>query len=170
MHRFRISGSGIGVSATHRAYGVTPPERLKEMSGLDFLAAIAAGELPMPPISGTLDFRLCEVAPGRAVFRGTPATAFYNPLGSVHGGWYATLLDSCMACAVQSTLPKGSGYTTLEFKINLLRAITAETGPVEAVGTVVQAGRRIGVAEGRLSDGDGKLLAHGSTTCLIFEL
>ena len=111
-----------------------------------------------------------EVEEGRAVFRGTPRFAHYNPFGSVHGGWTATLLDSCMACAVQSALPQGSACTTLEFKINIVRAITGDTGPVVAEGKVVQAGRRVGVAEGRLTDDVGRLLAHGTTTCLIYQL
>lgn len=153
-----------------KTYGVTPLDVVKEMSGLEFLTAIRDGRLPAAPISRALDFELTEVEQGRVVFRGRPNAAHYNPLGSVHGGWFATLLDSCMACAIQTTLPKGTGYTTLEFKVNTIRAITEETGPVEAVGTLVQAGRRIGVSEGRLIDGAGKVLAHGSTTCLIFPL
>ncbi len=158
------------VGAAERDTGLAPLETLEQMSGLEFLSAIRDGRLPAAPIAHTLDFELSEVEHGRALFCGTPGFAHYNPIGSVHGGWYATLLDSCMACAVQSTLPKGSGYTTLEFKINLVRAITGDTGPVDAEGKVVQAGRRIGVAEGRLTDGAGKLLAHGTTTCLIFPL
>ncbi len=155
------------VGAAERDTGLAPPEMLKQMSGLEFLSAIRDGRLPAAPIVHTLDFELSEVEHGRTLFRGTPGFAHYNPISSVHGGWYATLLDSCMGCAVQSTLPKGSGYTTLEFKINLVRAITGDTGPVDAEG---KAGRRIGVAEGRLTDGAGKLLAHGTTTCLIFPL
>ncbi|MCG8358201.1 MAG: PaaI family thioesterase [Kiloniellales bacterium] len=151
-------------------YGVPPAETLKSMSGLAFLSAIRDGALPQPPICQALDFALVEVEEGRAVFRGRPSEALYNPIGSVHGGWPATLLDSCMACAVHSGLPQGVGYTTLEFKINLVRAITEASGPVEAEGTVIQSGRRIGVAEGRLRDGAGKLLASGTTTCLIFPL
>ena len=117
-----------------------------------------------------MGFLLTEVAEGRALFRGEPGFEHYNPIGSVHGGWAATLLDSCMGCAVQSTLPQGSGYTTLEFKINLVRGMTDKTGPVEAEGTIVQSGRRVGVAEGRITDGEGRLLAFGTTTCLIFPL
>ncbi len=158
------------VGQAPRDHGLAPAGTLKEMSGLEFLSAILDGRLPAPPIAGTLDFALVEVEEGRALFRGTPGFAHYNPIGSVHGGWTATLLDSCMACAVQSTLPAGSACTTLEFKINILRAITADTGPVAAEGQVVQAGRRIGVAEGRLTDGAGRLLAHGTTTCLIYPL
>lgn len=151
-------------------YGVVPLETLKSMSGFDFLSAIAAGRLPAPPIFRTLDFKMGSVEPGRVVFRATPAFDHYNPIGSVHGGWYATLLDSCMSCAVQSTLPKGSGYTTLEFKTSLIRGATPKTGELLAIGEVIQVGRRIGVAEGRLVDGDGKVYAHGSATCLIIAL
>lgn len=153
-----------------RDYGVAPLETLEQMSGLEFLGAIVEGRLPAPPITRTLDFQLTAVAEGRAVFQGRPGFAHYNPFGSVHGGWAATLLDSCMSRAVQATLPKGFGYTTLEFKISLARAITEKTGPVEAEGTVVRAGQRVGLAEGRLVDGDGRLLATGSATCLIFAL
>lgn len=156
--------------AAEREFGVAPLETLKQMSGLEFLRAIVDGRLPAPPITRTLNFQLAVVEEGRAVFQGKPGFAHYNPIGSVHGGWAATLLDSCMSCAVQTTLPKGFGYTTLEFKINLTRAITEETGPVEAEGTVVRSGKRVGLAEGRLLDGNRKLLATGSATCLIFAL
>ena len=163
-----MSTGDVGQAA--QDHGLAPPGTLKEMGGLAFLSAIRDGRLPAAPIAGTLDFALAEVEEGRAVFRGTPRFAHYNPFGSVHGGWTATLLDSCMACAVQSTLPKGSACTTLEFKINIVRPITRDTGPVAAEGKVVQAGRRVGVAEGRLTDGAGRLLAHGTTTCLIYQL
>lgn len=148
----------------------SPLEMLRSMSGLEFLAAIRDGRLPQPAIADLLGFALIEVEHGRALFAGRPARQHYNPIGTVHGGYAATLLDSCMACAVQSTLPKGSGYTTLEFKINLVRPITADTGLVRAEGLVLTSGRRVGTAEGRLVDAAGKLLAHGTTTCLIMEL
>ncbi len=151
-------------------WGVAPLETLKSMSGLEFLTAIRDGRLPAPPISRGLAFRLAEVERGRVVFEGFPSSDHMNPIGTVHGGYAATLLDSCMACAVQSTLPKGTGYTTLEFKVSLVRAITPDTGRVLAEGRVLTAGRRIGTAEGRLLDEAGKLLAHGTTTCLIMEL
>ena len=153
-----------------REFGVASLETLKSMSGLEFLQALIERRLPAPPITRTLGFVLTEVTEGRALFRGEPGFEHYNPIGSVHGGWAATLLDSCMGCAVQSTLPQGSGYTTLEFKINLVRGMTDKTGPVEAEGTIVQSGRRVGVAEGRITDADGRLLAFGTTTCLIFPL
>ncbi|MDX1594727.1 MAG: PaaI family thioesterase [Gammaproteobacteria bacterium] len=151
-----------------RQFGLAPTERLQALSGHDFLVAIRDGELPAPPMARTLGFQLAEVETGRVVFRATPSLDYYNPLGAVHGGWPATLLDSCMGCAVHSTLPAGTGYTTLEFKIDILRPITEATGPVAAEGRVVRVGRRVGVAEGALTDGAGRVLARGSTTCLVF--
>ena len=156
--------------ATTQGWGVSSLDTIKSMSGLEFLSAIRDGRLPGPPIARLLAFHMAEVAHGRVVFEGRPNADHYNPIGTVHGGYAATLLDSCMGCAVQSTLPRGSGYTTLEIKVNMVRAITADTGVVRAEGVVLSAGRRIGTAEGRLVDGAGKLLAHGTTTCLIMEL
>lgn len=150
--------------------GVSPLEALKQRSGLAFLQAIIDGTLPQPPMTQTLDFHLLQVDHGRAVFQGEPRPEHYNPIGSVHGGWASTLLDSCMACAVQSTLPVGQGYTTIELKVNLVRALSHDTGPVRAEGKVINAGRTLATAEGRLVDADGKLYAHGTTTCLILTL
>jgi uncharacterized protein (TIGR00369 family) len=160
----------MDAETTQRKIGLVPPETAATMSGLDLLQKMIAGELPGPPIMQTLDFTLTEVEAGRALFEGHPAFKHYNPLGTVHGGYAATLLDSCMGCAVHSTLPKGVTYTTLEFKVSLLRAITADTGVVRAEGKVLNAGRRTATAEGRLTDGKGRLLAHASTTCLIFDI
>lgn len=142
-------------------------ETLASLGGFAFLEAIRDGRLPQAPMADTLDFALTEVEEGRVVFRGRPRPGHYNPFGAVHGGWFATMLDSCMACAVLSTLPKGSGCTTLELKVNLVRAMTADTGAVAAEGKVIQVGRQIGVAEGRLTDSAGRLLGHGTLTCLI---
>ena len=153
-----------------RTWGVTPLDTVKSMSGLAFLRAIRDGTLPAPPMAKLLGFDLIEVEHGGAVFSGTPGPEHYNPIGTVHGGYAGTLLDSCMACAVQSTLPQGQGYTTLEFKINLVRALTDATGLVRAEGKILAVGRRIATADGRLVDGTGKLYAHGVTTCLIMEL
>ncbi|MEM7774479.1 MAG: PaaI family thioesterase [Pseudomonadota bacterium] len=150
-------------------YGVSSPDQLRSMSGRAFLEAIAAGDLPQPPICETIGFRLVEVGDGRAVFVGATGQHVMNPIGSVHGGFAATLLDSCMACAVQTIVPQGQVYTTLEIKVNMVRALTDETGQVKAVGDVVHAGRRIATSEGRLVDDDGKLYAHGTTTCLIMD-
>ena len=152
-----------------REYGVTPLEQVRTMSGLEFLQAWIEGRLPSPPISGVFDFDAASVEKGRVVFTGTPDARFYNPIGTVHGGWAATLLDSCMACAVHSTLEPGQGYTTLEIKINYVRAMTDRTGPVEAEGKVVHAGRQVATAEGWLRDARGRILAHGSTTCMVFS-
>jgi uncharacterized protein (TIGR00369 family) len=153
-----------------RSYGLVPPDVAASMTGLELLRGMIAGRFPGPPIMQLIGFDLVEVAEGRAVFGGTPRFEHYNPLGTVHGGYAATLLDSCMGCAVHTTLPKATGYTTLEFKINLVRAITADTGPVRAEGKVVSSGRRVATAEGRLIDASGRLLAHATTTCLVFEL
>jgi uncharacterized protein (TIGR00369 family) len=150
--------------------GVVPLEQIRTLSGLEFLGAIAAGSLPAPPISAVLGFRLVEVAHGRAVFEGEPQSAFYNPLGSVHGGWAMTLLDSCTACAVQSTLAAGQGYTSVETKVNFTRPLSMDSGPLRAEGQVISVGRRIGTAEGRLLGADGRVYAHGTSTCLIFPL
>ena len=146
--------------------------RLDQLAGLDGLAQMQAllnGELPPPPIALTLDFLLVEVAKGRAVFQGKPLFRHYNPLGTVHGGWFATLLDSALGCAVHTTLEPGSGYTTLEFKVNLVRALTDKVPLVRAIGEVTHRGRQVATAEARLVGHDGKLYAHASTTCLVFE-
>ena len=150
--------------------GVASLADLRSRSGAQFFMAIGNGELPTPPIGHTLDFWPVEWEPGRMVFQGKPAMAHYNPLGSVHGGWIATLLDSCLGCAVHSMLPAGRGYTTVELKVNYVRAVTAEVGPVRAEGKVIHVGSQIGTAEGRLFDANGKLYAHATTTCLIFAL
>jgi uncharacterized protein (TIGR00369 family) len=139
-------------------------------SGLAFLQAILRGEAPPAPIAELLGFRLSEVEAGRVAFEGRPAACHYNPIGTVHGGWAATLLDSAMGCAVHSVLDAGMGYTTLEFKVNLVRPITADTGPARAEGTLMHRGRRIATSEARLVDAEGKLLAHGTCTCLLFPL
>jgi len=158
------------MEARQREFGLVPVATAAGMSGLELLKEMIAGRLPGPPILETLDFTLTEVEHGRAVFEGVPAFRHYNPLGTVHGGYAATLLDSCMGCAVHSTLPKGVSYTTLEFKVSLIRPITSDTGLVRAEGRTLNAGRRAATAEGRLTDTKGKLLAHASTTCLIFDL
>jgi uncharacterized protein (TIGR00369 family) len=158
------------MSQTKQEYGVVPVETVLTMTGLELLNAMIAGKLPGPPIMELLDFRLTEVEHGRAVFEGVPQFRHYNPLGTVHGGYTATLLDSCMGCAVHTTLPKGIGYTTLEFKVSLIRALTKDTGPVRAEGKILNAGRRAATAEGRVTDDKGRLLAHATTTCLIFDL
>lgn len=141
--------------------------RLEGKSGLELLQLAIEGEFPPPPMAMLMDIRLIEVAKGRAVFRGTPQEFHYNPLGSVHGGFGATLLDSAMGCAVHSTLAAGDIYTTLEFKINFVRALTHETGEVRGIGKVIHETRTTALAEGRIEDGKGKLYAFATTTCVI---
>jgi uncharacterized protein (TIGR00369 family) len=158
------------VRAKARGIGVASPADLRSRSGAEFFDAVGRGELPMPPISETLDFWPVEWGPGRMVFQGVPSRAHYNPLGSVHGGWIAAILDSAVGCAVHSTLPAGTGYTTVELKLNYVRAVTAESGPLRAEGKVIHVGRQVATAEGRLIDAKGALYAHASTTCLVFEL
>ncbi|AJE97073.1 PaaI family thioesterase [Pandoraea apista] len=151
-------------------YGVATPSDVIGLSGLEIFQAMFDGKLPMPPISETLGFLAIEIANGRAVFQGRPALPYYNPLGSIHGGWYATLLDSAVACAIHSTLPVGRSYTTLELKTNMVRALTRDVPCVRAEGNVIQVGRQVGIAEGRIVGPDGTLYAHATTTCLIFDL
>ena len=149
--------------------GVAKPEQVAGKTGLEIFDAIFAGTLPSPPIGQTLDFVPVEVTEGRAVFQGRPKFGHYNPLGSVHGGWIATLLDSCVGCAVHSTLPAGKAYTTAELKINYVRPVTTRVPLVRATGTVIHVGSRMATAEGRLVGPDGKLYAHATTTCFIFD-
>ncbi|HEU0223318.1 MAG TPA: PaaI family thioesterase [Paracoccaceae bacterium] len=147
-----------------------PREQAAAMTGIEFLTGMLEGRLPAPPITRTLNFRLHEVGPGRVEFRGVPGFEVMNPIGTVHGGWYGTLLDSCMACAVMSRLERGQAYTTLEFKVNIIRPIPLGL-EVAAVGEVSHVGRSTGVAEGRLVGvADGRLFATGSTTCLVMSV
>ena len=152
-----------------KTYGTVAADRQKEMSGLEFVKGLFDGTLPLNTIARTLGYDITEVESGRVVITAEPNMTQLNPAGTVHGGFSATLLDSCMGLAVLSTLERGIGQTTLEFKISLVRPITPETGSVKAEGVVISRGRRIGTAEGRITDGNGRLLAHGTTTCLIFE-
>ena len=139
----------------------------RTMSGMEFLQAIREGRLPAPPIAELLGFKLVEVDTGRAVFEVLPGEQHYNPIGVVHGGLAMTLLDSAMGCAVHSHMPAGGGYTTLEAKTNLVRPVTSKTGLLRAIGKVLHLGSRVATAEGRLVDGDGKVYAHATTTCII---
>ena len=144
--------------------------QLASKNGLEVMQAMLRGELPAPPIARTLDFVLIEVAYGRAVFQGKPGFAHYNPLGSVHGGWFATLLDSALGCAVHTMMPPGRAYTTAELGINMVRALTDKVGRVRAEAKVIHCGRQLATAEARLVGPDGTLYAHGTTTCLVFEM
>jgi uncharacterized protein (TIGR00369 family) len=148
--------------------GVVPLDVLLSYDGLSFLQALIAGELPAPPMMQTLGYTLAEAEKGRVVFAGTPDFRHYNPLGTVHAGFAATLLDSALGCSVHTMLAKGESYTTLEFKINLVRPLTDKTGPVRAEGRVLHRGRTVATAEGDLKDSAGKLYAHATTTCAIF--
>ncbi|HWV52392.1 PaaI family thioesterase [Pseudorhodoplanes sp.] len=150
------------------AYGVVPLETLQQYDGLTFLRGLISGQFPAPPIAQTLGFTLNEVDHGRAVFSGEPQFRHYNPIGSVHGGFAMTLLDSALACAIHTTLAKGETYTTLEIKVNLVRPLTKDTGPVRAEGRVIHRGRTVATSEGDIKDASGKLYAHATTTCVIF--
>ncbi len=147
--------------------GILAPAEIAHLSGLEVLQGMLDGRFPAPPISALLDFALAEVEAGKVVFAGRPRLAFYNPIGTVHGGWIGTLLDSCLGCAVHTTLAAGEGYTTVEYKVNFVKAVTERTGDVRAEGRVTSRGRRIATSEGRLVDSKGTVLALGTTTCLI---
>ncbi len=149
--------------------GYVRPEETAGRTGMEVFQAIFAGNLPRPPIGDRLDFVPIHIEPGLAVFQGQPQLKHYNPLGTVHGGWFATLLDSAVGCAVHSTLPAGKAYTTLELKLNIVRPLTDAVPLVRAEGKVVHAGRQVATAEGRLVGPDGRLYAHATTTCLIFD-
>lgn len=144
-------------------------EAAQRYNGLEFLRAIKTGELPRPPMMQLLGIEPVDAAEGKVSFTVTPGEQHYNPLGVVHGGLAATICDTAMGCAVQSLLPAGTGYTTLEFKINFLRPLTAATGAVLAEGTAIHVGRRSATADARLFDGAGRLCAHATTTCLIMR-
>jgi uncharacterized protein (TIGR00369 family) len=150
--------------------GVSRPDQVMGKSGMQMFEAMFSGELPQPPIGETLHFLPVHVEPRYAVFQGRPQFAHYNPLGTVHGGWFATLLDSAVACCIHAALPAGKTYTTVELKINLVKALTDKVPLVRAEGRVVHLGRSMGTAEGRLFGPDGTLYAHASTTCFIFDL
>ena len=141
----------------------------RTLSGLEYLRAMQRRELPGPPIAATLDFMIAEIAEGRVVFTVVPAEYHYNPIGMVHGGLAATLCDSAMGCAVHSTLPAGTAYTTLELKVNYIRALTKETGLIRCEGQTIAVGGRIATAEARMTDAAGTLYAHATTTCLIIR-
>lgn len=151
------------------ATGPIPRDQAAGLSGLQVFEAIFAGELPSPPIGETLDFIPVQMGPGVAVFQGKPMQRHYNPLGTVHGGWFCTLLDSAVGCAVHTTLPAGKGYTTLELKVNMLRPLTDAVPLVRAEGRVIHAGKQVATAEGRIVGPDGKIYAHATTTCLVFD-
>jgi uncharacterized protein (TIGR00369 family) len=156
--------------AANLKYGVTPPEVMASMAGVDFVRAIFAGKLPAPPVMQTIEPFDSSAEPGVVVMHSIPGFRHYNPIGSVHGGYAATLLDSVMGLAIHTMLPAGTGYTTLEFKISFIRGMTEDTGPVRSEGRMLNVGRRTASAEARITDAQGRLLAHATTTCLIFEI
>ena len=152
------------------ARGVASRDQLAGLTGLQQMEKLLQGEFPAPPISETMDFALMHVEFGRAVFQGKPSAKLLNPLGTVHGGWYATMLDSAVGCAVHTAMPVRRAYTTLELKLNIVRSISLKVPLVRAEGYTVHVGKQVATAEGRLVGHDGTLYAHASTTCLVFEV
>lgn len=150
--------------------GVARPEQIAGLTGLEIMQAMLRGDIPYAAIAKTLDFAIVEVEAGRAVFQGTPGPTHLNPMGTIHGGWYATLLDSALGCAVQTMLPAGRGYTTAELGVNLVRAIGPKVMRVRAEGKVIHCGKQLATAEARLFGPDGTLYAHATTTCLVFDM
>lgn len=160
QRRLERGGGHAGLAHLHQVQGRT---------GLQVMTALLEGDLPHPYMADTFDCELVELGDGRAVFQATPQLKHYNPLGSVHGGWYATLLDFALGCAVHTRLPAGRGYTTSQINLNIVRAANTRTGPLRCVGTALHVGRQIGTSEARIVGPDGKLYAHATTTCAIFE-
>ncbi len=157
-------------TTTGAGAGVATAAQIEGKNGLQVMQAALKGELPFAAIAKTLDFMLIEVSEGRAVFQGTPGPAHLNPMGGIHGGWYATLLDSALGCAVHTLMPEGRGYTTAELSVNIVKAISPKVSRVRAEGKVIHCGRQLATAEARLFGPDGTLYAHATTTCLVFEL
>ena len=158
------------MTATPAERAPLPRDAVAAMSGLELMRAMVAGTLPGAPIGALMNMRAGSADPGTVTFEAMPGTEHYNPLGTVHGGFAATLLDSCMGCAVHTTLPAGTGFTSIDINVTFVRAITIATGPVTARGEVISAGRRVATVRGTLTDAAGKILAHGTSSCLIFEL
>lgn len=150
--------------------GVASPEQIAGKTGLEVMQAMLRGDIPYAEIARTLDFTLVEIDAGRAVFQGRPRVQHLNPLGTVHGGWAATLLDSALGCSVHTMMPAGRGYTTAELSVNYVKALTPRVVRVRAEGKVIHCGRQLATAEARLFGPDGTLYAHATTTCLVFEL
>jgi uncharacterized protein (TIGR00369 family) len=150
--------------------GVARPEQVLGQPGMALFDAIFSGAVPRVPIGETLGFLPIHIEPGRAVFQGRPSFKVYNPMGAVHGGWFATLLDSVLGCCIHAALPAGKGYTTLELKVNMIRALTDRVPLVRAEGQIIHLGGQTATAEARIVGPDGKLYGHGSTTCLVFDM
>jgi uncharacterized protein (TIGR00369 family) len=168
MVSFERRRNGKPVQTAPNGGGVVPLKTITSQSGLEFLKAMVAGRVPQAPMAATLGFRLVDVAEGRAAFEGLPEFRLYNPIGTVHGGFAASLLDSALGCAIFSTLAKGDTWTTLDLKLNFVRPLSKDTGPVRAEGRVIHRGRTVATSDGTLKDSAGKLYAHATTTCMIF--
>ena len=150
--------------------GVARPEQIAGKTGMEHMQSMLRGEIPYAAIAHTLDFLLIDIAAGTAIFQGTPGPQHFNPMGTVHGGWFATLLDSALGCAVHTRMPVGRGYTTAELSVNIVRALTSKVPRVRAIGRVIHCGRQLATADAQLIGPDGTLYAHATTTCLVFEL
>ena len=158
------------VRATQLPAGVASMDEVRQKTGLELLQGLMTGRLPSVSMANSLDFLLVEASEGRAVFQGTPSDKFLNPMGTLHGGWFSSLLDSALACSVQSLIPAGRGYTTAELHVNLIKAVTPKIQRVRAIGEVIHCGRQLASAQARLVGPDGTLYAHATTTCLVFDL
>jgi uncharacterized protein (TIGR00369 family) len=150
--------------------GVARPDQVAGMSGMDLMHAMLRGDLPYAAIAKTLDFLVIDIGDGSAIFQGTPGPQHLNPMGTVHGGWFATLLDSALGCSVHTRMPAGRGYTTAELSVNIVRALTPKVPRVRAIGRVIHCGRQLATADAQLIGPDGTLYAHATTTCLVFEM
>lgn len=150
--------------------GVASPEQIAGKTGLQVMQAMLNGDIPHAAIASTLDFLVISVAEGTATFQGTPRESHFNPMGTVHGGWFATLLDSALGCAVHTLMPPGRAYTTAELSVNIVKALTPKVQRVRAVGRVIHCGRQLATAEAQLVGPDGTLYAHATTTCLVFDM
>jgi len=150
-------------------YGLVSPGELVNESGLDFLHGVASGKYPSPPMAETIPMQPVEAVEGQIIFEAEPEERFCNPMGTIHGGYSATLLDTVMGCAVHSTLEPGWSYTTMEIKVNYARPMTAQTGRIRAVGKVVTRGKQSAIAEGRILDSKDRVIAFATTTCMLFD-
>ena len=170
LQQWIADGEATNARMLRAGPGVAAPGQWAGKTGLEQMQAMLAGDLPFAPIAKTLDFTLLEVGPGTALFQGQPGPAHFNPMGGVHGGWFATLLDSALGCAVHTMMPAGRGYTTAELSVNFVRGLSPKVGRVRAEGKVIHCGKQLATAEARLFGADGTLFAHATTTCLVFEL
>ena len=170
LHQWITEGDASDARMTLAGPGVASPAQWAGKTGLEQMQAMLDGLLPFAPIAKTLDFSLIRVSSGAALFQGKPGPAHFNPMGGVHGGWFATMLDSALGCAVHTMLPAGRGYTTAELSVNFVRGLSPRVGRVRAEGKVIHCGKQLATAEARLFGPDGTLFAHATTTCLVFEL